>query len=477
MFKAWQAHARYARGPIIAALLVVAPALAKTAAAVPRDAIDLSQVAVYNSPADIASWPVTTSITALDMQRPGGLTFTFSARNTWPDYVPPGWDGPLQYTVWAVVRVNGQWYTSGFIQMWRDRASTGAPILSDFARNWVYDSRWGPMMGHQPVVGEQMGFFVSSGNARGVTTATSVRQRSNVVVVSLPANDTGVFTFPERGATATDFDGDGRADLAVYRPSAGTGFILHSASGTTSAYTGGLATDIPVTGDFDGDRQADAAAYRPTTGTWFILHSGTGQVVQTTWGVPGDIPVPADYDGDGKTDIAVYRPSTGIWYVIRSSTSTGISYFWGGSVGDVPVPHDYDGDGKTDIAVFRPSTGIWYVIRSSTSTGVSYYWGGAVGDIPVPGDYDGDGQTDLAIFRPSSGVWYVIRSSTWTGAAYGWGAGGDIPVQGDYDGDGQVDLAVFRPSTGTWWVLASHTWSVVTYNWGVAGDIPIPMRP
>jgi hypothetical protein len=131
-------------------------------------------VTVYNSPADIASWPVTTSITRLEMKRPDGLSFTFPAQDTWPNYFVPGWNGGhLQYTVWAVVKVNGRWYTSGFIQFWRGRPSTGAPILTDFAINWAYDSRWGPMMGHQPVVGEQMGFFVSAGDARGVRTVMS----------------------------------------------------------------------------------------------------------------------------------------------------------------------------------------------------------------------------------------------------------------------------------------------------------------
>jgi hypothetical protein len=157
------------------------------------DAIDLTQVAVYNSPADIAQWPVTATITRLDMSPSAGLSFEFTTKNSWPDYTPPGWDGSLQYTVWAVVRVNGRWYTSGYIQMWRGRASTGAPILSDFARNWAYDARWGPMMGHQPQVGEQMGFFVSAGDARGVGGVTSRRERSNVILVNLPAGDSGSF--------------------------------------------------------------------------------------------------------------------------------------------------------------------------------------------------------------------------------------------------------------------------------------------
>jgi hypothetical protein len=129
------------------------------------------------------------------MSPDAGLSFTFSANGFWPDYTPPGWGGPIQYTVWAVVNIGGQWYTSGFIQMWRTRGYTGAPIISDFAVNWAYDSRWGPMMGHQPHAGEQMGFFVTAGDARGVGTVTSVRERSNVILVTLPAGDSGSFSY------------------------------------------------------------------------------------------------------------------------------------------------------------------------------------------------------------------------------------------------------------------------------------------
>jgi hypothetical protein len=161
----------------------------------PNDALDLRLATVYNSPADIASWPATARISRVTMRNPEGLSFEFSTQNSWPNYTPPGWKGPLQYTVWAVVRVGGQWYTAGFIQMWRGRPSTGAPILAEFARNWAYDGRWGPMNGHQPQVGEQMGFFLSAGDARGQRGVTSVRERSNVVLVSLPPGDTGVFPF------------------------------------------------------------------------------------------------------------------------------------------------------------------------------------------------------------------------------------------------------------------------------------------
>jgi hypothetical protein len=156
------------------------------------DQMDLSQAAVYNSPADVAGWPITTRITHLEsLGCNGGLALTFSAQNSWPNYTPPGWDGPLQYTLWAVVNVNGRWNTSGFIQFWRGRENTGAPILPlscGFPVNWAYDARWGPMNGYRPGVGERMGFFVTAGDARNVGTVTSLRERSNVVVVDLPAD-------------------------------------------------------------------------------------------------------------------------------------------------------------------------------------------------------------------------------------------------------------------------------------------------
>jgi len=161
----------------------------------PGDALNLSSAGVFNSPRDIASWAVTSKITSISMSPSAGLSLEFTTKNSWPDVTPPGWDGPLEYTVWAVVNVGGQWYTSGFIQMWRGRASTGAPILSDFARNWAYDARWGPMAGYQPHVGEQMGFFLTAGNARGESSVSSIRERSNVVIVSLPAGDSGSFPF------------------------------------------------------------------------------------------------------------------------------------------------------------------------------------------------------------------------------------------------------------------------------------------
>ena len=160
------------------------------------DQLNLSQATVYGgSPADIASWPITTQITGISMGSCNvGQAFAFSAQSFWPD-AQFGSDGSLQYTVWAVINHGGHLETSGFIQMWRGRPSTGAPILPASCGwdNWAYGGRWGPMASYNPQAGDQIGFFVSAGNARGVSDVTSVRERSNVVLVTLP--DSGYVSY------------------------------------------------------------------------------------------------------------------------------------------------------------------------------------------------------------------------------------------------------------------------------------------
>lgn len=164
-----------------------------------------------------------------------------------------------------------------------------------------------------------------------------------------------------------DWDGDGKADVAVYRNGATAGaqsFFFYRPSGTAGVnfltVYWGINGDQPARGDFDGDGRIDAAVFRPSNGVWYVRQSSNGQLAVQNWGIAGDRVVPSDYDGDGRTDFAVFRPSNNFWYVRNSSNGAGVFSQWGTS-GDTLVPADYNGDGRTEVATYRPSEQRWYV--------------------------------------------------------------------------------------------------------------------
>ncbi len=266
-----------------------------------------------------------------------------------------------------------------------------------------------------------------------------------------------------------DYDGDGKADVSVFRASENKWYILQSSDFSVVQKVFAIAGDTPVPADYDGDGKTDVAIFRPSTGDWWYQSSINNAQIPTHWGQAGDIPRPSDFDGDGKADFIVYRPSNSVWYRFGSTGAVSILAF--GIAEDKPLIGDFDGDGKSDFAIFRPSTGDWWYAASSAGGQFRATHWGSTGDIPVPADYDGDGKTDFAVFRPSNGGWYIANSGNGSFTILSFGLSSDKPIAADYDGDGKADIAAFRPSTGTWY-LQQTTAGFGALQFGISTDIP-----
>lgn len=348
-------------------------------------------------------------------------------------------------------------------------------VRTDYWANGTQQTRAGAITlgrGSNPAIGE----ITADNSVRGpysdafiyaVVTYDYLRKQ---LVVGRPAEKTvTLFRYENPQKAAFDFDGDGKSDVSVFRPSNGGWYISKSSNNSFFGTSFGQSGDVITPADFDGDGQTDISVFRQ--GFWYRINSSTNQFVGLQFGISEDIPVAADYDADGKADIAVFRPSTGTWYRINSSNNQFAAFKWG-TIGDKPLIGDFDGDGKSDYAVFRPSEGGWYILKSTDNSfyGVSF---GISEDIPTAADYDGDGKTDISVFRPSAGSWYRINSTNNQFFGHRFGVSEDKPVAADYDGDGKADTAVFRPSAGAWYIQRS-TSGFFAQQFGSNGDIPTP---
>lgn len=267
-----------------------------------------------------------------------------------------------------------------------------------------------------------------------------------------------------------DYTGDGRSDFVTVRNTGGgpNGQITWTILESTGAGTGalsiiphGLAGDTFVDGDYDGDGIADLAVWRAAEGMFYVRRSSRAADfnLMVPHGRTGDNPNSVgDYDGDGASDPMVYRagavsgdPSS---FLFRLSSTGQIRTLIAGENGAFPTGGiDLNGDTRADFGVQSNGGGGNARFRLfDGNTGFNFLDAnfGTPTDLIIPGNHAGNLRGDITVVRGVMTAWNWSTRETITGVAQPTVVLGnsatDFPLTGDYDGDGLDDYAVWRSS-------------------------------
>jgi hypothetical protein len=300
-----------------------------------------------------------------------------------------------------------------------------------------------------------------------------------------------------------DFNGDGKADIALIGPPA-WGFVSMAFSNGDGTFTCTRMSSIltgwsnnnfspeALVGDFDGDGKDDIALIGPGSWHWIVVgySDGGGSFtvgIQSTsppndfgnWAsLPNVHPLIGDFNHDGIKDIALTGNSDWGSLPVAFGTSTRgafnitnqpISEFatWASKPNAHPLVGDFNHDGKDDVALtgvsgwdsvpvaFSNGDGTFTVTNTSILDFAGYATDPAA-KILV-GDFNGDGLADIALTGPSDWQSIPVAFSHGDGSFvvtnqpivnFGNWASSGTPVVGDFNDDHKADVAVMGP--GDW---------------------------
>lgn len=274
-----------------------------------------------------------------------------------------------------------------------------------------------------------------------------------------------------RGVVSADFNGDGKADIAVLESTfnqannqvgvlfgdGSNGFTL---SANYSASGSNFCMDI-VAGDFNGDGKIDIAVTGQTSSAGFVgiyynLGNGTfGPRTNYLVNVPPVLTgnnvllAVADFNGDGIRDIAV----TGLTVVSVLTSQPGGGF----ARQDVSIGQtllgidagDFNGDGRPDLAILNKAG---LVLKTNNPDGsFSTAWSSPTFAIQrvICDDFNGDGISDLGMLTATGGTTYLTvqinqgSGTTWNSSSIALGTSQSYTylVVADFNGDGRRDAA------------------------------------
>jgi len=245
-----------------------------------------------------------------------------------------------------------------------------------------------------------------------------------------------------------DFNGDGRADVALMKDGwtsmpvafsdgiggwtitnvqSDAGAFNEWATATKTRGSKRASIKYHIVEDFNGDGLSDMAVTRPGwrsipiafadgNGGWYI----TDRQVSNDWKLEAEI-VPGDFNGDGSTDLSFVKRGQQTVSVALADGSGGWTYTtkrvgfasqsdqWRPDSKTKIRAGDFNRDGLTDIILARPGWSNMPIALADGSGGwtlsnkhVGDRWGHLVGTSAVEvfeGDYNADGRTDIALLR------------------------------------------------------------------------------